>query len=107
MEPPDARNSKNMLPIEIARLELAGGRVASIGNPHCPAKTKPALRKVQAVSHHPSHTIVRHPSHRLHLHTTLQYKILQQSSNLIISKSRAYRRLQPEATPQSPSHIVF
>ena len=60
VQPAHAELAEDVVPIEIARLELAGGGVAAIGNAHRAAHAEAALGEIQAVAHRAAHAVERH-----------------------------------------------
>ena len=51
VEPAHAELAEDVVPVEIAGLELAGGGVAAVGNAHRAAHAEAALGEIQAVAH--------------------------------------------------------
>src|SRR6266704_1147960 len=107
VKPADTQLAKDMLPIKIARFELAGCGVTTIGNANSASDAKAALGEIQAIAYRPPYTVIRNPFHTFHIHAALQYKILQQMAHIIVGKSRADRRLEPKATSQPSGDIIF
>src|SRR5258706_4469647 len=89
VKPPDTELAENVVPIEIAGLELAGCRIAAIWNSDRAANSKTPLGEVQAVSDRASDAVVRNPLDEISVHTTLKDEIFEQTANLVVSEKRA------------------
>ena len=61
MEPADSEFAEEVIPIEIARFQLAGGAVPAVGNAHRPAHAEAAFREIQPVAHRAAHAVERDP----------------------------------------------
>src|SRR5208283_2775278 len=107
VQPPDADLAENMVPIEITGLELAGRRVAAVGNTHCTPDTKTTLGKIQTVAGDPTNPIERQPLDEFSADSALQYKILDQPADLVVGECRAHGGFQAEAPAQAAGDVVF
>ena len=58
VKPANAELAKNMFPIKIARLQLAGGGMPTIGNSDRAAKAKAALSEIQSVANRRANAVV-------------------------------------------------
>src|SRR6266550_1505055 len=69
VQPADSQLAKDVVPSKVAWLELAGGGVAAVRNPHCAAHTEAAFGKIEAVADNATDTVKRHPLDELGVHT--------------------------------------
>ena len=60
VQPARADLAENVVPVEIAGLELAGGGIAAVGNAHRAAHAEAALGEIQAVADGAAHAVKRH-----------------------------------------------
>ena len=58
----DAEFAEDVVPVEIAGLELAGGGVAAVGNAHRAAHAEAALGEIQAVARDAPDAVERAPT---------------------------------------------
>src|SRR5207249_1508429 len=78
VEPADPELAEDVVPIEVARFELAGRGISAIGNPHCAAHAKAAFGEVEAVADDATDTIKRHPPDELGIDAPLQNEFLDE-----------------------------
>ncbi len=107
VEPPRATLAKQLLPVDIAALHLAGRSIRAIRHTHRPANPMPALGKVQPIAHLAPNPIISAPLHIIGSHAALQNKILDQPPNLVIRKGRHHGCLQSKTAPQPARHIIL
>src|SRR5439155_2423151 len=89
VEPACGEFAEDVVPIEIAGFELAGGGVAAVGNSYRAAHAKTALGKIQAVPRGAPDTVVGDRFDELCIHASLQDEILQQTADVVVGKSSA------------------
>src|SRR5439155_9608381 len=68
MQPARAELTEDMVPIEVPGLELAGGRVAAVGNTHCPPYAVAAFGEVDAVANLEAYAVKAQPLYELGIH---------------------------------------
>ena len=107
MKPPRAVLPKNLVPINVSRLQLRNGRMPAVITSQCRPYPKSAFRKIQPVARCPPHSIMFHPANQRLINTALVNQVLEQAPHRIIHKRRHYCRLQPEAALQSARHVVL
>ena len=107
VKPAHAVLAKNLFPVDIALLDLAGGRIAAIRHTFGAPNTKAALGKIKAIAHRATDTIIIAPLDVIHIHAALHDKILHQPTDLIIGESGDNARLQTETTPKTTRHVIF
>ena len=107
VQPARAKFAEDVVPIEVARLELAGGAVAAVGNAHRAPHPEAALGEIQAVAHRPPHAVVWHPLDELGGDTALEDEVLEQPADVVVRERGADGGPQAEAAPQAAGDIVF
>src|SRR5258708_2615496 len=107
MKPARTLLGKNMIPIDVAGLQLRDGRVSTIVTSQCCTHSEAALRKIEAVARRAAHAIVLHPAHQRLVYAALANEILKQLPDRIIDKCRDHRGVQAEASLQSARDVVF
>src|SRR5882762_4218793 len=94
MKPARARLSKNLIPIDVARLQLRDRGVPAIVTSQRCTHAEAALRKIEAVA-------------RRAAHATLVNEILKEPPHRIIGERCDDRGVQAEATLQPARNVVF
>src|SRR5258708_29382819 len=107
MKPARALLSKNLLPIDVARLQLGDRGVPAIVTPQRCTHAEATLCKIEAVARRTAHAIVLHPAHQRLIHAALVNEILKEPPDGIIGERRDDRAVQAEATLQPASDVVF
>ena len=99
--------AEDVVPIEIAGLELAGGGMAAVGNAHRAAHAETALGEIQPVAHRAAHAVERHPLDEFRVHAALQNKILDEPADVVVGERGADGGLEAEAAAQAAGDVVF
>src|SRR5439155_18409026 len=107
VKPAHSQPAENIVPIEVARLELARGGVAAVRNPHRAAHTKAAFGEIEAVADNATDPVKGHPLHKLGIHAALQNKGLDKPAHVIVRKSRGDGGLESETATQAAGNVVF
>src|SRR4029077_6593282 len=107
MKPPRAFFDKDLLPIDVARLELRNGRMSPIRTSQRSAHAKSALGEIQAVSNGAADAIVFNPANVTLIDAALEHQILDQAPHGIVGESCNECRVQAEAAPQTARDVVF
>src|SRR6267143_4286893 len=107
MKPARARLSKNLIPIDVARLQLRDRGVPTIVTSQRCTHAEAALRKIEAVARGAAHAIVLHPAHQRLVHAALVNEILKEPPDRIIGERRDDRGVQAETTLQPACNVVF
>jgi hypothetical protein len=107
MEPSRAVLAKDLLPIDLAGLELGYGCVPAIGAANRGANAKTAFREVQPVPNRAANSVIRDPSHILLANAALQHEIFDQPSDGIVGQRGDNGSIESEAAPKPASDIVF
>src|SRR5437764_13328725 len=106
MKPAGALLAEDIVPINIAGLELRCGGVAAVGAAERAAHAEAALGKVQAVAHGAAHAVVVEPFDEL-VHTALVDEVLNEASNGVFGERGDDSRLEPEAALEAARHVVL
>src|SRR5258708_3029578 len=107
MKPARALLSKNLLPIDVARLQLGDRGVPAIVTPQRCTHAEATLCKIEAVARRAAHAIVFHPAHQRLVHPALVNEILKEPPDRIIAEPPTDPGVQPQPTLHPPSHLVF
>ena len=107
VQPPDADLAEDVVPVEIAGFELAGGGVAAVGNADGAAHAEAPLGEIQAVAHRAADAVERRPFDEFGVHAALENKILEQAADVVVREGGGDRGLAAEAAAQAAGDIVF
>src|ERR1700754_54185 len=107
VKPARAFVTEDLVPIDIAGLELRHGRVTAIGTTGSGTYAETAFGEVQSVAHRASDTIKLHPLHVRLVHAALINQVLNQAAHRVVCKGRNQRRFQAKTTLQSARDVVF
>src|SRR5579859_6694550 len=107
MKPAHAEFTKNLFPIEIAGLELAGGGVSAIWHANRAANAETALRKIQSITYGAPDAVIGFPENEVGGDPALHDEIFDEVADFIVHERRAHRRLQPKTFAQSACNVVF
>src|SRR5260370_11092079 len=107
MKPACTLLSKNLIPIDVARLQLGDRGVPAIVTSQRCTHAESTLREIEAVARRAAHAVVLHPAHQRLVHAALVNEILKEPPDRIIGERRYNRGVQAEATLQPASDIVF
>src|SRR6266852_4984129 len=103
MKPARALLSKDLLPIDVARLQLGDRGVSAIVTSQRCTRAESTLREIEAVARRAAHAIVLHPPHQRLVHPALVNEILKEPPNGIIGERRDDCGVQGEAALQPAS----
>src|SRR5712664_119204 len=104
MKPARAPLSKNLLPIDVARLQLRDCGVPAIVTSQRCTRAEAALCKIEAVARRAAHAIVLHPAHQRLVHPALVNEILKEPPNGITGERRDDCGVKGKAALQPGSH---
>src|SRR5713226_7656813 len=107
MKPARALLAKNLIPIDVAGLQLRDCRVPAIVTSERCTHPEAAFRKIEAVTRRAAHPIVFHPAHQRLVHTALVNEILKELPNRVIGECRDYRGVQAETSFQPARDVIF
>ena len=99
--------AEDFVPVDLARLQLANCRVPTVGATQRCANSEAALSKVQSIARGPAHAVILRPYQVRLVHPALEHKIFEQPPHRVIGQCSHDGGLQPEASPQSASDVVF
>src|SRR6185295_4118829 len=107
VEPAHALLAKDVVPSEIASLELRRRGQAAIRHAHRAANAEPALGEVQSVAHGAPDAVIGTPLDEPGIDTALQDEIFDETAHVIVGKGGTYGRPEAEAAAQSARDVVF
>ena len=107
MEPTDTEFSEDVVPIDIARLELGCGGVATVRISHRATHAETALGEIEAIAHIAADAVVLAPLDEIRGDATLHDEILDQVAHFVIDECSDHGGLVAEAFPQATRRIVF
>src|SRR5262249_40381582 len=99
--------AEQLLPIDIARLELRDRGVSAIGASHGRAYAEPTLGEIESVARFATHPVVRGPSEPGQIDAALQHEVFDETADRIVDQRGNDRRAHPEAAPQPARDVVF
>ena len=99
--------AKDRLPVKVAWLYLADGRMSSIGATGSGANAESALSKIQAVAHCPANAVKRNPPEQRRVHAALQDAVLHKAAHLVVGQSRSNHGSQAKTAPQPACHVIL
>src|SRR5215470_7689260 len=97
VKPPDALFAENVIPIDVARLQLRSSRVTAIGAAERSAHAKAAFREIETVSYCASNAVERYPFDQRLIDASLVDQVLQQAANRIVDERSHYSGIQAKA----------
>ena len=86
VEPAHAERPEEVLPVDVARLQLAGGGVAAVGHAHGAADAEAALGEVEAVADGAADAVVGPPLDEVGVHAALQDEVFDQVADLVVGE---------------------
>ena len=96
-----------MVPINIARLELRSGRVATIWHADRATDTKAALRKVDAITHIAANAVIFAPLDEVGRDSALHDEVFNQIADLVVDKCGHHAGIVTETLSEPARGIVF
>src|SRR5262249_32402542 len=105
MKPPSAFFTKYLVPVDLARLQLANRRVSAIRAAQSRPHAKPALGKVQPVARGATNAVILPPDHVRLIDATLVHQVLNQAPHRIVGERRNNRRLHPKTSTQTAADV--
>jgi hypothetical protein len=107
VKPANAERPEEMLPVHVARLQLAGGRVAAVRHADGPPNPEAPFGEVEAVADGPTDAVVGPPLDEIGADAPLHDEVFHEMAHLVVHERRHHRRLQAEAFSQPAGHVVF
>ena len=107
VKPADTNFPEELLPVDIARLELAGGRVAAVGHADGPADSEATLGEIESVADRAANAVIIAPLDEIGVHPPLINKVLDQPADLVVDKRTDKRRPLLKTLPQAAGDVVF
>ena len=107
VEPADAELAEEVLPVEVAGLDLRGRGVAAVRDADGAADAEAALGEVEAVADRAADAVVLAPLDEVGVHAALHHEVLEQAADLVVDERRADGGAQAEALAQAAGDVVF
>ena len=107
VEPADAQLAEEVLPVEVAGLDLRGRGVAAVRDADGAADAEAALGEVEAVADRAADAVVLAPLDEVGVHAALHHEVLEQAADLVVDERRADGGAQAEALAQAAGDVVF
>src|SRR6185436_18776062 len=107
VQPAHAVLAEQLLPVDVAGLELAGRRVATVRAADGAAEAEAALREVESVAHRAPDAVVLDPLDVRLVDAALVDEVLDEPPHGVVGEGRDDRRLEPEAAPQTARDVVL
>ena len=107
VEPAGAVPAEDLLPVDVARAQLRGRRVATVGDADRAANAEAALGEVQPVAHLAPDAVVGDPAEVGSLDATLVDEVVDQPADGIVGERRHDRRAEPEAAFEAAGDVVL
>src|SRR5262245_48718124 len=107
MEPADTVAAEDLVPIEIAGPELAGGRVTAVRDADRAADAEAALGEIQPVAGHTANAVKGLPEDIVCGDTALKNEVFEQSPDVIVRKGGAHGGFETETAAETPGNIIF
>ncbi len=107
MQPARSLLAKDLIPINLPRLQLCNGRVAAVRTAQPGTYAKTALGKVESIAHGAAHAIIRSPDQMRKIDAALQHQVFQQPTDGIVGQRGHNGRAQPKAAAQPARHVVL
>ena len=107
VEPANANVPEELLPVDIPRLELAGGGVAPVGDADGPADPEAALGEIEAVADRAADPVVVAPLDEIGVHPTLINEVFDEPADLVVDKRTHQAGPLLKTLPQAAGDVVF
>ena len=107
MEPARTAFAEDIIPVDIALLELRCRRIAPVGGAFGSPDAIAAFREIESVTGSPAYAVVRDPLDEPRIDAALHDEVLHQMADFIVDKRGDHRSIQPETFSQSARHVIF
>ena len=107
VQPAHAECAEEMVPVDVARLHLAGRRVAPVGHAHRAADAEATFCEIEPVADRAADAVIRLPLDEVGADAPLHDEVFDQVPHLVVDEGGHHGGLQPEAFPQAAGHVVF
>ena len=99
--------AEEVVPVELARLELLSGGVPAVGHAQGAADAEAAFGEVQAVAHGAADAVVRYPAYERGVDAALEHEVLEQPADVVLDERGDDRGAHAEAPSQAACDVVF
>jgi len=107
VEPTHTELAEDVIPVEVAGLELGGGGVAAVGDADGAAHAEAALGEVEAVADGAADAVVVAPLDEVGGDAALHDEVLDEVADLVVDEGGADGGLQAEALPEAARGVVL
>ena len=107
VEPAGAFAGEDLVPVDVARPQLADGGVAPVGAADGAADAEASLGEVEPVAHLAADTVVGDPAHVRLVDAALEHQVLDEPADRVVGQRRDDRGPQPEAAAQAAGDVVL
>ena len=107
VEPARALAAEELVPVDLARLHLAGGRVATVRAAERRAQAEAALREVEAVANGAPDAVVLHEADVALVDAALVEQVLEQAADRVVDEGGDDRRALAEAAREAAGDVVL
>ncbi len=107
MEPADAELAENVVPVDVARLQLRRGGMAAVGAADRAADAEATLREIQAVADRAADAVERNPFDERRVDAALHDEIFDETADWIVGERRDDGGAFAEAFAEAAGDVVF
>jgi len=107
VEPADAASAEDVIPVEVAGFELAGGGVAAVGDAQGGADAEAAFGEVEAVACGAADAVEGAPEDELGADASLEDAIFEEAADFVVHEGGADGGAESEAPAEAAGHVVF
>ncbi len=107
MQPAGAFADEQPVPIDLAGMQLRGGRVAPVGAADRAADAKAPLGEVETVADAAPDPVVGDEAQVRRVNAALEDQVFDEPAHGVVGERRHYRRAQAEAPAEAAGHVVL
>ena len=96
-----------MVPVDVARPQLRGGRVAAIGHADGATNAEAALGEVEAVAHRAADAVGGDPADEARVDASLEHEVLEQPADVVVGERGHDTRALTEAAAEPARDVVL
>ena len=107
MEPAHPAAAEEILPIDITRFQLGGGRMSAVADTQGPADSESALGKVKSDTGGCADAVKGHPVDHGCVHATHHNQVLGQFRDIVIQEGRHHTGFETEAFAEASRDVIL
>src|SRR5580698_3043448 len=107
MEPTCAVFAKNLIPIDIAGLQLRNRGVSAIGAANCGPNSESSFSEVQSIADSAANAVIVNPANEALVNSALMEQVLKQTAGWIVGNGCDNRRRETETALEATGDVVF